>query len=157
MPFAAGQKLRASELRSPVCVVKRITAQSITNAIWTDMSWNSEVVDTHGMWAAGAPTDLVFRRTGYYLVSVSIGFDAIGTGQSRGVRISVGGAIVDGGEVVMNPSPSGRMSVPMQSMILSVTNGNVLKIAAFQDTGAALNTSPALPYAPQVSIAFQGD
>lgn len=158
MAFAAGQKLRASELRPPVISLRRNTAQAITSAVWNDVSWNSELIDTDGAWTAAAPTQVIIPKTGYYLVSASIGFEPSTVGASRGVELNVDGALVDGGEVLVVPSASGsRRAIAAVTLILSLTLGDVVTVKAFQDSGAALNIGVTSQYFPSLNIAYLRD
>lgn len=48
------------------CRVYRSTAQNISHNTLTAISFSTEVADTDGCWARGAPTRLYARHAGYY-------------------------------------------------------------------------------------------
>lgn len=158
MAFTAGQKLRASELRPAVLSLRRITSQAIPQLVWTAVSWNSEVIDTDGAWSSGAPTEVVIPKTGYWMVAASVKFEPSATGSARGIRYFVDGVTPDGCELLAPPNTGAtRRSGVSLTAILPLTQGDVLTISAYQDSGGNLNVGTIVSYAPTLDILFIRD
>lgn len=57
-----------------MCYLKRTTAQTITSGTYTDISFDTEVVDTLGAYSAGSPTYLTTPVNGLYRFTVNVNF-----------------------------------------------------------------------------------
>lgn len=157
MPFTAGQKLRASELRPPMVSLRRNTAQSITNASWSNnLSWNSEVIDTDGAWAAGTPTQIIIPRSGNWGLRSVMRFESNATG-IRGVRFVVDGVVPDGCELQFPTLAAGFRPSGTLSVFLPLTAGDIIIVNAYQNSGGALDTAVAVSHAPTFDAWFVRD
>ena len=65
--------------------VRRTTDQSVPNATFTAISWNTEDNDTLGAWAAGSPTRITIPSNGLYLMMCNVKFNG-GSGGERQLR-----------------------------------------------------------------------
>lgn len=131
--------------------VVRLTAGTVTstgNAAFTTITWDTEVIDTDGMWSSG--TAATVQTSGVYMVGASITWDANATGD-RSMNVAVNGTarIVAEGKsatVTTTFAPVG---------LLSLTAGQVLGVRAFQNSGGNLNVGTS-PYSPVLWAQFVG-
>jgi len=73
--------------------VERTSDLAIGNASWTAVTWDTERVDTDGIWAAGTPTRFTPQHAGYYTVEGCINFLSNATGL-RGIAVRLNGTTV---------------------------------------------------------------
>jgi hypothetical protein len=124
----------------------RGTNLSVVTATYTDMPWVSAPIDITGWWTSGAnitvPAGLV--PPGYSSVAIEIQasarFDANGTG-SRGIEVLLNGSVV---EVPFSTSAITGETTPVSVTVWAdCVDGDVLKIAVYQSSGANLNCNHA--------------
>jgi hypothetical protein len=127
-------------ITQPACRMMRAAAQSIPNAAWTTITWDTEVIDTGGMWVAGTPTKLIAAVAGIYQVSAMVSFDATTLGASRGVDVLRNDAYL-GFQALYMTQGAGRRDAALTSGLVSLTPGQWLTVQVYQDSGSAVNTS----------------
>jgi hypothetical protein len=137
-------KAAADFLANPPHVAARHnTTQSITNATWTALVFNTEDEDTAGFHDTGTNTDrFVIPDTGLYVVSAGIEFATNGTGQ-RVLGLQKNGTPSTGPNVkgrAGQPNPgAGSAAVLSLSTVLKLTAADIVRVLVFQSSGGALN------------------
>lgn len=113
-------------------VILTDVAQSIPNAVATDITWSTEVVDLDG-WTAGAIANLTVPagKDGQYLISY--------TGVWAGVPGTLyGAALFLNGVVIATCSDVGLWNTSSLTTLRTLVAGDVLKVQVFHNN-AALN------------------
>lgn len=122
------------------CRVVRTSTQSVGNAAFDLMSWQTATVDTDGIFSVGAPTRLTVP-TGVTRVrlSASVGWALNATGQ-RMVSLLKNGSIPEGSLAQNAPGLASLMSaVSSSSGSLAVTAGDYFELRVAQTSGGSLN------------------
>jgi len=115
--------------------------QSIANATMAAISWDAELHDYGGFWAAGNPTRFTVPYTGVYRATANIVFDGNATGL-RAAFITVNGATPPSGQ--LGGFTTGAVSTAkiyanavMPDSVL--TAADYIEVYAYQDSGGALD------------------
>lgn len=132
--------------------IMRPSDQSLPDA--TDSAVNftpspTIVADTHGMFAAGSPSQLTAQVPGVYRLTGSVSFANNGTGV-RSVWLTVAGTTV---ARVAGPAYSGAATTMQATADVACALGAVVQLYARQSSGAALAAS-ATGYAPSLSATW---
>lgn len=127
---------------TPACSVTRTTNQSITNAAYNSISWDSEIFDTDSMFAPTS-TNITINSAGLYLLTVQMSYASNATG----VRITL---------LEKNATAAGngtflcrdiRGAVNGDATFLTMTTqarlaaSDTIRLTVYQSSGGALNTS----------------
>jgi hypothetical protein len=81
--FYVGQKVRASDLNFPMCIVTRSTAQTgIATSVPTAITFDTEVVDNSAMFTASGTT-ITIQKAGVYLITGYCAIESNATGYRR--------------------------------------------------------------------------
>lgn len=121
----------------------RSTAQSVSSATWTAVSFDAESYDTDGYHdPATNPTRLTVPagRAGTYAVAASVLFAASAAGTKAGIRLVLNGVTVLSTQEEPKPAVAATQAVAVADL-LSLAVGDWVEVEAYQDTGAALDTS----------------
>lgn len=126
--------------RPPSASVSRSTEQSIANAAWRAISFNTEAWDTDSMWSSTAGARIDINTSGKYHVIAHAAFAASAAGAARALGISVGGSTTappTHGHA--NATPNTATLGITHSRMLSLTSTQFIRIMVYQDSGGALN------------------
>jgi hypothetical protein len=112
---------------------------SLANNTDTAITFNSEFYDTNSYHSTSTNTSrLTVPTTGYYLITVSVGFAANALGY-RFAKVQKNGS-TNVGSLGINYSPSGTYDVQLnQSIVVSATAADYFEIIVFQNSGGALD------------------
>jgi len=120
--------------------VTRTAAQSIGNAAWTAISFDTEDVDTDLMYAAGTPTRITIVHPGLYIITGTVAW-ANNTTNSRGARLYLNGATIIAGMTNGTAAvAAGDHDAQTVTAIRYLNAGDYITLHAYQNTGGALNT-----------------
>lgn len=127
----------------PACRVTNNAAQSIPNATWTALTFNTELVDTNTMHDTVTNTSrITYNTAGLYMVTCSNAFAANSTG-GRGIGVrknGTGGSPTEGGTLVA-PHSSGVSTYISYSTLVKLAVTDYLEVMLWQASGGALSTS----------------
>lgn len=145
MAYAAGQKLRASALNTPVFHGYANTAQSIANATWVEVLLPVEFLDNIGGHSTSTNTARYTpNRAGYYKVFGQVAYAANATGyrfaQVRKNALQIDQAM----RTCVQAAPTFESSVQCSGIIQLNGVADYISMWAFQGSGGALNTAYAL-------------
>jgi len=127
----------------PSVRVYRSTAQSIPNATFTAMSFDTVRYDVGPSphWVAGSPTRLTCQVAGTYAVWAGVQYNGATGGYTRVAQIYKNGSIYLGsGGVGGAASNAGGAPAASNATIVQLSIGDYVEALAYQDSGAALNT-----------------
>lgn len=140
----------------------RTTAQSIPNAAWTAISFNSELTDSDGMVdIAGQPTRVTCVTPGNYDIHASVAMTANATGM-RGIRIhhfnNAGASQGIYGSHIHLSNTAATGSNLVTSTAIPLAAGDYIQIEVYQSSGGALNTvTGSGTYHAHVSVKWSGN
>jgi hypothetical protein len=127
---------------NPSTRVYRATAQSIPNTTWTPIQFSTVRYDNGGQWAAGQPTRLTCQVAGTYAVWGAVQFVPSTGGATRAAAIwKNGNYIATGGIQGITIPATGGYPMANTPTLVQLAVGDYIEIAAYQDSGAALNTN----------------
>lgn len=142
-----GTKWRSPGAGPHVSVVRAAT-QSIPDSTFTAIAWDTELVDTDGMWVPASQTRLTCARSGTYLLTASAAVNAIWGG-----RVGVA-AIRSGSNIAMRLRRADDSVAATVSKQITMTVGQWIEIHMFQNSGAARNTFTSLDSRPNVELTW---
>jgi len=118
--------------------VERTSDLAIADATWTAVTWNTERVDTDGIWAAGTPTRFTPQTAGYYTVEGSINFLSNAAG-FRSVAVRLNGTTVV--RMQQSAAINGADTALAVTAGMHLFNGTTdyAEIMVYQNSGGALN------------------
>lgn len=135
--------ITSSGSRKAFCQLRQTVAQSITTNTWQAVNFDAEDVDYDNSHSTVTNTDRFTAATpGWHSVAGGASFAGNVTG-NRGCRYTVNGAAVDGSESVIPAANAAGFptGVPGRRMWIFLNAGDILRLEAFQTSGAALNTN----------------
>ena len=147
--FTAGEKPTASKLNAngktaldfllapPNLSLRQAVAQSLTNATFTALTFDTEVVDTDSMWTSG--TDITVKTAGLWQIVGHVSYASNATG-GRLACIYVNGTEVR--RTAVQAVNGLQTTVPISFMTQLAVN-DVVTLRAYQASGGALNTDVA--------------
>jgi hypothetical protein len=141
-------------LAPPHCELRQTVAQSITTGTWTDITFDTEDVDSDGGHSTVTNTARYMATTaGWYLVSGAIDWAANASVVRRGARWAVNGTVINGSENV-GPGSASQVCTAVARTIKVFLNGTTdyVTLQGFQDTGSSLNTAVAVGQQPTMSV-----
>lgn len=116
----------------PFCIANQTSTQSIPNAAYTNISFNTTIVNVSTMWVASQPTQLTVNVAGTYLVWAQVIFSG-NTAGYRGSQITVNGSVLTGQNMPNNPGGF----VTCQALgIYKMSSGATINSQAWQNSGA---------------------
>lgn len=110
--------------------------QSITTGANTDLTWDQEEFDTHGMHTGSAATVSVPEWASYARASAGVLFDTNGTGV-RELRLQFSGGEDPG--ITVNAQSVTKHKLTTDSGLVRVNGGDTVKVFVFQNSGGNLN------------------
>lgn len=150
---ALDTRLDAIEAAQPFVSLTRTTLQTLTTGVTTAIAFNNELNDASGFHAPNS-TDLVVPAgmAGLYVIQAQVGFVANAGGNQRNAIIRVNGAIIAMGVI----PPGGASLAPTVGLITRLAVGDIVTVAAHQNSGGNLDTSTAAGFLPAVQMARLG-
>jgi hypothetical protein len=125
-------------LNPPACNVARSTDQTISSAVQTTVTFDTEKYDLRNMWNSGSPTRLTVPSGagGIYVIGGVIEYTANAVG-ARQCILMVNGAIV-GRTFSDNPGsgPAGRVSFVRD---IALAASDYVEMAGYQNSGTTLS------------------
>lgn len=128
----------------PACRVTNNAVQSIANAAWTALTFNTELFDTNSMHDTVTNTSRITITTaGLYTVSVGVAFAANATGgRACGVRKNGTGTTgpTEGGVLIQAVTVTDGTYVGY-AVTVKLAAADYIEAVVFQRSGGALNSS----------------
>jgi hypothetical protein len=123
----------------PYMHLRQTTVQSIPNATFTDISFQTEDLDNFNSHSAGTPTRFISQREGVYVFAGG-GTFASSVAGARAARWAANGAAVPGGQ---NQGSQGSVTnwVGAPTIMRRMVVGDFMTLQAYQSSGGALNTN----------------
>jgi len=116
------------------------TGTSLPDSAWTAVVLNTTDVDTDSLgFSAGG---VLIATAGTYLVCGNCSIVIAGAaGTRRGAAVMKNGTIINGSQNLAGSSGTQSLQVPTGTVLVVCAVNDVLKLAGFQDTGAAVLTN----------------
>jgi len=126
----------------PICIVRQTVAQSLSNATWTAITFDTEDVDRDNMHSTSVNTSRLTAQTaGYYLAHGVAAYATNGTG-GRAAGLSINGTRSPGRAVdLQTVATAATTSAAPVSSIVFLNVGDYLELQANQASTGSLNTS----------------
>lgn len=147
-----------AEKKVPASVTPILTSvaasvqQTLTTAVWTAVTFGTELIDTDGMWSSGSPTRLTVATAGRYDVHARIGFNGNATGV-RDLKFYKNGVALSPHYSRETGSATGN-TVELTA-VLDLVEGDYIEVYAFQNSGGNLAigySADSMPYASMVRL-----
>lgn len=122
--------------------------QSIANATFTPLTFDTERYDSDAMHDGANPTRITINKAGRYLVGGSANFDANAVGtRFCGIRLNGGSFIA----VITVPAVVSALTGTAQSIstVWSFAAGDYVELVLWQNSGVALDALKAADYSPE--------
>jgi hypothetical protein len=133
----------------PNVALTRAAAQSIPTGSVTAISFDTEVEDTDAMWSSG--TNITINTAGLYLITAQLGFTINSTGTRR-LYLRKNGTAFGTASI---GAPDQTPAVPL-SRVVRLAAADVITMAAYQNSGVALNTSNTTEFVPAIELVRLG-
>lgn len=119
--------------------VRRDAAQTIPNATWTAVEWDTVTHDLGGWFDAGAPTELVAPKAAIVTVAAGLRWEDEAAGVYRALALHVDGFTWSS---TWQPVTGGGFIGPTCQIAdtVAVDAGATLEIWVYQDSGGVLDT-----------------
>lgn len=142
MAFSAGQRLNASDLNGPIAILRQSVAQSLTDAAFTTITFDTEDLDTHNGHSTSVNTSrYTAQKAGRHLFVGGIGF-AINSVGARGSRWLLNGAGIGRGQSMYGNAGGTLVTlITTRIVVVSMVVGDYVELQAYQASGGALNTA----------------
>lgn len=124
----------------PGCLITRAAAQSINNTAFTQITFDTELSDNDGMFAASSTT-VTIQHDGYYLVVYGVDWGNSATG-TRVANVLQNGTAVPAGGLEL-PTPATGNCVFTGSTVITAVTSDTVKLEVWQNSGGALNVDKA--------------
>ena len=124
--------------------VKKTGAQSIANATFTAATWNSEDFDTdayHDNSTNNTRITIPSGKSGYFLLSGTLNFDANATG-NRGCELRKNGSGVNYVYFLAPTTAANEPAIPF-SFVVNLSASDYLELFVYQTSGGSLNMNSA--------------
>ncbi len=132
-------------LEPPMCKVRQTVAQSIPNATWTAVKFETEDVDSYNWHNPTTSTRVTPNIPGWYRGWYSVSFAGSNVGNFRTAYVTKSGTV---GRARRDQRPTTASSSPVGSFLRGIPfympmNGTTdyLEVMCFQDSGGSLNIS----------------
>jgi len=76
----------------PYAYVRATTSTTLVSSGWTEISFNTEVVDTDTMYTSGSPTRLTAKTAGLYVISGGFAIGTLAANANVQMRFAINGA-----------------------------------------------------------------
>lgn len=129
---------------TPLCAfVYRSTTQSFTNAWLVRLSWDTEVVDTDGIWAAGSPQQFIPTHAGYYVVGASVVWDDPGGACRLWLGVRKNGTTLYGNSEKVGYNGALQGLSVVSGAIYCNGSTDYIEVLGYQNSGGALDVTAA--------------
>ncbi len=136
--FADAGRLRPL-LAGAACIVYNTANQSIPDATWTALTFNSEESDEEGMHSTTSNTSRITAQTGgLFFLGGTVQF-APASGGKRGIAVRVNNANRLGFVIVDDAGASDAVTLST-AVPWYLSEGDYAEIVVYQDSGGALNS-----------------
>lgn len=129
-----------SGVHGPVTELHQTAAQSIPNATYTPLRWDTALIDTYAAWNPETPTRLLIVRDGVHLVSGLVLVVGGTTGRRAAAIRRNGNQSVRASQTLIPAGGASDVAVPVRTVAVACQAGDYLELLTFQDSGAAQNT-----------------
>lgn len=131
----------------------RTTAQTLTTATETTITWESDESDAYGFWSSGAATVLTCQVPGRYLAVADVRFAANATGiRTAYIERNATSTI---GRVRVAAAGAGATHLTVTSQATTLAIGDTIRVRAEQTSGGNLDVV-ATDGAPSLSLLYLG-
>jgi hypothetical protein len=128
---------------APFAMMRQTSAQSLTNGAGTNITFDTADFDNYDGHSTSLNTSRYTAQVaGIYQLGGGVCF-AANTAGRRGGWFLKNGSIIAGSEAITTTTASATCDVPMRVTFVSLAVTDFVELAAFQDSGGALNTSVA--------------
>ena len=130
----------------PLFVGEQTVTQSIPNAAYTSVTWDTNIIDTYsGHSTVTNPSRYTAQVAGTYRIMARSSFGSNATGR-RIAAMAKNGAQVFGSQVelAVNPTATGQTTVHSEYEVACII-GDYLEFQIYQASGAALGTAVGSP------------
>jgi hypothetical protein len=140
---AAGGVITAEFLtlleKPPIAVLKQTVSQSVPNATWGLITFDTEDIDTYGGHSTSVNTTrYTCQFAGWYRIGGRAAFVANATG-SRGARVHINANYIPGAATLVG---AGSLAgIPQTDHIVYLNVGDYVELAGGQNSGGALSTA----------------
>ena len=131
----------------------RTTAQTLTTAVETTLTWESDESDAYGFWTVGAATLMTCQVPGRYLAVADVRFAANATG-IRTAYIERNSTTTVG-RVRVPAAAAGATHLTVTSQATTLAVGDTIRVRAEQTSGGNLDVV-ATDGAPSLSLIYLG-
>lgn len=143
-------------LSPPIAELYQTGAQSIPNAAFTALLFDTETVDKDVSSTGGHSTSVSTSRytavyPGWYQVSGGVAFAANATGR-RACTWRVNGSSVAGSQVAYPATAASDCEIAARTKLVYLNVGDYVELYAYQESGGALNTFVAASAEPHMSV-----
>jgi hypothetical protein len=135
---------KRSEIKHPKTLVAKSSSQSIDNASWTAVTFDTEVKDDLG-WFPGSGSRITVDVGGIYFVEACCSHANNADTTDRGVRITVNGSNLRSDATTLlptqlEPAPSSSVDTRLSVCgLIYLEPGHYVEMEAFQRTGGSNN------------------
>lgn len=137
---------------TPYAILRQTSAQSVTDATFTSITFGVEDIDRDGGHSTSSNTSRYTAQTsGWFHASGKVGWAS----NSAGRRLSqwaVNGNAVNGSRVDLPPTPGAAGGIPAAARPIYLNAGDYLELQGYQDSGGSLNTSNATDIGSYMSV-----
>lgn len=125
--------------KPPIAVLKQTVAQSVPNATWGLITFDTEDIDTYGGHSISVNTSrYTCQFAGWYRIGGRAAFVANATG-SRGARVHINANYIPGAATLVG---AGTLAgIPQTDHIVYLNVGDYVELAGGQNSGGALSTA----------------
>lgn len=140
--IALDARLDVLEASRPYARLVRAAVQSIANDVTTEVIlWDTEVSDSANGHSTVTNSDrYTVPKDGTYGLAGGVGFVNNSTGR-RGCWFTKNGTIIDGSGAMMVTAPGAPCIVTARYITVPCVAGDILRMVAYQSSGAPLNLS----------------
>jgi hypothetical protein len=129
-------------LAPAICQARQAVIQSIPNGTSTDVTFDSEDVDSTGMHSTSSNTGRITAvYPGWYQISGGTSWAANATGL-RATNYAVNAVVVSGSGTMLTATTAGATTrVVTRTMLVFLNVGDFITLQSFQTSGGGLNTA----------------
>jgi len=158
MTIKAGGIIDAADLITPFCQGVQNTAQTLTTAVYTNISFDGESVDTLGIHdtATNNSRFVIGKKLGWWRIDANIAYNANATGDRR-CQITRNGTVINGSlSIVTSPSATFNSASIPGVLVEATTVTDYIEIQGQQSSGGNLATIVSGGFRSRVSLTYVG-
>jgi hypothetical protein len=135
----------------PNAEIRQAVAQSIPNATFTALTFDTKDLDSALGWSSGSNTRYTAQYAGVYAFSGACSFTSNATG-IRGVAWSLNGTLLNQSGTFFTAVSGNTTGVPAPTLSVFMNVGDFMELKAFQNSGGAVLTVVATNNQPFLSV-----